>query len=193
MFIQEEASPNSVRVCRTAVGAIHHGFPGGSTVSSSKVVHDLIKGMYHKSPLSKLLVPAWDLPQTRCLLVEPPFKPLDQASLLDLSRKTTLLVVAACGRRVSEIHTLSTTERHLEFRASAVHLLPRAGFLARNQTMDFSPKHIVLPDLSKASKSPDCRLWCPVRVLKFYLHRTKPYRGEIDNLFLTTKQASQSE
>ena len=71
-------------------------------------------------------------------LAEPPFEPLDQASLLDLPRKTTFLVAAACGRRVLETHALSTAERHLVFRASAVHLLPRAGFLAKNQTVDFS-------------------------------------------------------
>ena len=151
-----------------------------------------IKGMFHKRPPPKLLVPAWDLSRALWLLAEPPFEPLDQASLLDLSRKTAFLVEAACGRRVSEIHALSTAERHLEFRASAVHLLPRAGFLAKNQTMDFSPKHIVLPDLRKASKSPDCGPWCPVRALKFYLHRTKPgtkpYRGEMDSLFLTTSK-----
>ena len=59
---------------------------------------------------------------------------------------------------------------------------------AKNQSMDFSPKHTVLPDLRKASKSPDCGLWCPVRALKFYFHRTKPYRGEMDSLFLTTSK-----
>ena len=188
VFTQEGASCNSVRTCRTAVGAVHHGFPGGTTVSSSTVIHDLIKGMFHKRPPSKSLVPAWDLPRALRLLAEPPFEPLDQASLLDLTRKTAFLVAAACGRRVSEIHALSAAENHLEFRASAVHLLPRAGFLAKNQTMDFSPKHIVLPDLRKASKSPDCGPWCPVRALKFYLHRTKPYRGELDRLFLTTSK-----
>ena len=188
VFTQEEASPNSVRACRTAVGAVHRGFPGGTTVSSSTVVHDLIKGMFHKRPPAKSLVPAWDLPRALRMLAEPPFEPLDQASLLDLSRKTAFLVAAACGRRVSEIHALSTAERHLEFRASAVHLLPTAEFLAENQTMDFSPKHIVLPDPRKASKSPDCGPWCPVRALKFYLQGTKPYRGEMDSLFLTTSK-----
>ena len=188
VFTHEGASLNSIRACRTAVGAVHHGFPGGTSVSSSTVIQDLIKGMFHKRPPSKSLVPAWDLPRALRLLAEPPFEPLDQASLLDLSRKTAFLVAAACGRRVSEIHALSTAENHLEFRASAVHLLPRAGFLAKNQTMDFTPKHIVLPDLRKASKSPDCKAWCPVRALKFYLHRTKPYRGEVDRLFLTTSK-----
>ena len=190
MLSQEEASPNSIRACRTAVGAVHHGYPGDTTFSSSTVVHDLIKGMFHKRPPPNSLVPEWDLSRALWLLAEPPFEPLDQASLLDLSRKTAFLVAAACGRRVSEIHALFTADRHLEFRASAVHLLSRARFLAKNQTMDFSPKHIVLPDLRKASKSPDCEPWCPVWAFKFYLHRTNPYRGKIDSIFWP--QASQS-
>ena len=188
VFKDEEASVNSVRSCRTAIGAVHHGFPGGTTVSNSSAIHDLIKGMFNKRPPQKSLVPAWDLPRAIRLLAEPPFEPLDQASLLDLSRKTAFLVAAACGRRVSEIHALSTAEKHLEFRAMAVHLLPRAGFLAKNQTIDFTPKHIVLPDLRHASKSPDSGPWCPVRALRYYLHRTKPYRGNMDNLFLTTSK-----
>ena len=103
---------------------------------AQQVVHDLIKGMFHKRPPPKSLVSAWDLPRALRLLAEHPFKPLDQASLLYLTRKTTFLVAAACGKRVSEIHALTTAERLLIFRASAVHLLPRAEFLAKNQTRD---------------------------------------------------------
>ncbi len=108
--------------------------------------------------------------------------------MMDLSRKTAFLVAAASGRRVSEIHALSMAEKHLEFRGDAAHLLPRAGFLAKNQTMDFTPSPIVLPDLRRASKSPDCGPWCPVRALKFYIHRTRPYRGEVDALFITVNK-----
>ena len=185
VFKTQQASAHSVRACRTAVAAVHHGFGGGSTVSNSPVLHDLIKGMYHNRPPQRSLVPAWDLPRTLQFLAEPPFEPMDQSSMADLSRKTAFLVAAASGRRVSEIHALSSAEKHITFSREGVHLLPRAGFLAKNQTIDFTPKHIVLPDLRRASGSPDCGPWCPVRALRFYLHRTKLNRGEIDSLFLT--------
>ncbi len=108
--------------------------------------------------------------------------------MMDLTRKTAFLVAAASGRRVSEIHALSTAENHLELRKDAAHLLPRAGFLAKNQTLDFTPTPIILPDLRRASKSPDCGPWCPVRALRYYVHRTRPYRGEIDALFITVNK-----
>ena len=107
--------------------------------------------------------------------------------MMDLTRKTAFLLAAASGRRVSEIHALSTAEHHIEWNSDLVRLLPRAGFLSKNQTADFTPKHIVLPDLRKSSGSDDCGPWCPVRALKYYLHRTKPYRKE-DALFLTVNK-----
>lgn len=188
VFNEEGASANSVRACRTAVGAVHHGFGEGITVSNSPMVHDLIKGMFHKRPPSRTLVPAWDLPRALRFLANPPFEPLNQASMMDLTRKTAFLVAAASGRRVSDIHALSVAENHIQWGSNAVHLLPRAGFLAKNQTLDFTPKHIILPDLRKASGSTDCGPWCPVRALKFYISKTAPYRGEVDAMFLTVNK-----
>lgn len=108
--------------------------------------------------------------------------------MMDLSRKTAFLVAAASGRRVSDIGALSVAENHLAFRSDGAHLLPRAGYLAKNQTQSFTPKHIILPDLRKAAGSPDDGPWCPVRALKFYLRRTATYRGEVDQLFITAQK-----
>ena len=188
VFKEEGATAHSVRSCRTAVAAVHHGFGEGNTVSNSPAIQDLIKGMFHQRPPTKSLVPSWGLPTALHFLAEPPFEPLHQANLMDLTRKTAFLVAAACGRRVSEIQALSVVENHIRWSSNAVHLLPRAGFLAKNQTLDFTHKHIILPDLRKASGSQDCGPWCPVRALKFYIDRTAPYRGEVDSLFLTVNK-----
>ena len=91
-------------------------------------------------------------------------------------------------QRVSEIQALSVAKNHLRFGSNAVHLLPRAGFLGKNQSLDFTPKPIILPDLRRASASEDCAPWCPVRSLKFYIAKCKSYRGEIDSLFLTVNK-----
>ena len=83
-------------------------------------------------------------------------------------------------------------EEHLHFSSRAASLLPRAGFLAKNQTFDFTQKPIiVLPDLRQASRSLDCGPWCPVRALKYYLQKTKDLRTREDGtmedqLFLIT-------
>ena len=61
VFKEEGATAYSVRSCRTAVAAVHHGFGEGNTVSNSPAIHDLIKGMFHQRPPFKSLVPVWDL------------------------------------------------------------------------------------------------------------------------------------
>ena len=62
IFKEEGATAHSVRSCRTAVAAVHHGFGEGNTVSNSPAIQDLIKGMFHQRPPTKSLVPSWDLP-----------------------------------------------------------------------------------------------------------------------------------
>ena len=177
----------------TAVAAIHHGLlQEGMSDSRSPVLNDLLKAMFNKRPPSSSLVPSWDLPRALRILAEPPFEPMDQCSMMDLSRKTAFLVAAASGRRVSDIQALSVSENHIAFRSDGVHLLPRAGYLAKNQTQNFTPKHIILPDLRRAAGSPDDGPWCPVRALKYYLRRTSAYRGEVDHLFITAQKPFKS-
>ena len=190
-FKRKNAKPRSIRCFRTAIASIHHGFEGGLTVSSSPTLSSLIKGAFHERPPDRSLVPAWDLSLALGVVADSPYEPMHLLDLPELTRKTVFLVAAASGGRVSEIHALSTKEGHLRFSNGAVSLLPRAGFLARNQTLDFTPKPIVLPDLRKASGSPDCGPWCPVRALKYYLQKTerlrlRPDRTMEDRLFLIT-------
>jgi len=185
---KDGGSVNSVRSCRSAVKAIHKGFPGGYTVSSSPLLQDLIKGMFHIRPPQRSLVPRWDLPRALQLLAKPPFEPMNRASTADIARKTAFLIATASGRRVSDIQALSTADNHISFTKDAVHLLPRAGYLAKNQSLSFTPKHIILPDLRKASGSADEGPWCPLRALRYYLDRTQPYRLKEDHLFLTVQK-----
>ena len=175
-FKRKDAKPRSVRCFRTAIAAIHYGFDGGLTVSTSPTLTNLIKGAFHERPPERSLVPAWDLSLALGMIADSPYEPMHLLDLPELTRKTVFLVAAASGRRVSEIHALSMKEEHLRFSAGAVSLLPRAGFLAKNQTLDFCPKPIVFPDLRKASGSSDCGPWCPVRALKYCLQKTERLR-----------------
>jgi hypothetical protein len=59
---QSGAQARTVQGYRTAIGAIHLGFPGGATVSSSPVLSSLIKGIFNERPPTKTLLPEWDLP-----------------------------------------------------------------------------------------------------------------------------------
>ena len=66
------------------------------------------------------------------------YEPMANATLMNISKKTAFLVAAACGRRMSDIQALSVSPEHLQFRHDGAQILPRASFMAKNQTMDFT-------------------------------------------------------
>ena len=101
--LKQGSSYCSVKACRTAAPAIHHGFDGGISVSRSPALKDLVKAMFNKRLPSTSLVTSWDLPQALRLLAEPVFESMDQKGLMNLSRKTAFLVDAASERPVSDI------------------------------------------------------------------------------------------
>ncbi len=181
-------SARSIRAHRTAIGAVHLGFADGKTVSNSPALHALVRGIFHSRPPTRSLVPSWDLPTALRLLCEKPYEPMGNATLENLTKKTVFLVAAASGRRVSDIHALSSAQEHVVISSSGARLLPRSGYLAKNQTPDFTPSPIILPDLRRTSNSPDDGPWCPVRALKYYLKRTEDIRGQEDRLFIITKK-----
>ena len=179
---------NSVRVHRTAIGAIHMGFPDGSTVSNNRHLNLLIRGMHNERPPDRSLVPDWDLSMALRLLAKAPYEPIAEASLEDLTKKTVFLVAVASGRRVGDIQALSVANEHLDINNIRARLLPRSGYLAKNQRPDFVPSPIVLPDLRAATDDDSDGPWCPVRALRWYKLRTNSLRGKEDHLFVITKK-----
>ena len=74
---------------------------------------------------------------------------------------------------------------HLRWENSGVRLIPRASFIAKNQTATSGPVEIFLPSLASHSSVEEDKVWCPVRSLRWYLDRTKSLCSSSD-LFVTT-------
>ena len=127
----------------SAIAAIHTGFPDGSSVSDNNTLHHLIRGMFVERPLVRKLVSSWDLFQTLDTLLRAPFEPMGSASLFHLSIKVVFLMAIATARRHSELHSLTVVDGHIRWEPGGVRLIPRAGFLTKNQSSDFSPPDIV--------------------------------------------------
>jgi integrase len=187
-IFQDGLQARTVLAYRSAIGALHLGFPNGSSVSNNPALSNLLKGMFHIRPPVRELIPEWDLPLVLQFVASSEYSKLAKLSLADLSARTAFLLAIACGRRCSELSALSILPQHLRFSVEGACLLPRAGFLAKNQALDFTPEPIFLPDLRKTTGDPEDAPWCPVRCLKFYLARTKPLRGSVDALFITHKR-----
>ncbi|XP_038074932.1 uncharacterized protein LOC119742822 [Patiria miniata] len=181
-------SVSTVRGYRSAIAAVHTGFSDGSTVSNSILLKHLHRGMFVSRPPQQRLVPSWDLGSVLSALTKPPYEPLANASLLNLTLKTIFLIAAATARRRSELHALTIEQGHVRWEPHGVRLIPHKMFLAKNQSSTFQPSDIFIPEIKTISSVRDDKLWCPVRALKWYCSLTKPLRGETNQLFITTTQ-----
>ena len=177
----------TIKSYRSAIGAVHQGFADGTTIGSNPIVLALLKGMFHTRPRTRRLAPAWSISEVLVALARAPFEPMSTISLHNLTRKTAFLIAAASARRRGTIHALTVKEGFLRFDPSGVTLLPDPSFLAKNQTMSFTPEPIHIDKMSRASSIAEDKFWCPVRALKWYLDRTRRLRSS-QQLFVQSKR-----
>ena len=177
----------TIRCYRSAIGVIHKGFEDGSLVSNAPALMKLFKAFFLRRPPLKKLLPSWSLPKVLEALAKQPFEPMAKASLMDLTVKTTFLMALASGQRRGTLHALSTSPGHIRWERDGVRLIPRPGFIAKNQTTGSKTVEIILKPISAHSSITEDKVWCPVRALKWYLDRTKEHRHH-DQLFLTCKE-----
>lgn len=161
-----------------------------SSACSDPIISELIRALELKRPVSRSLTPKWDLSCVLWSLTKAPYEPISQASLLHVTWKTVFLLTLASAKRRSEIHALSVEDGHLRFNASdgSVTLLCQPGFLSKTQLPSIAPSPFTIPSLARSCGSEDeDRLLCPVRALKAYLQRVKPFRGRRKRLFVPVK------
>ena len=162
----------TLRSYRSAMASYHRGFSDGSSVTNSAFLTRLVRSFFLKRPPSKTLVPAWSLPAVLKVLASAPFEPLHIASLCLLTLKMAFLVAIASGHRVSSLKALFIDPGHIHWEASGVRLIPKMGFIAKNQSLKSGSVEIFLPAISTLSSVEEDKVWCPVRALKWYVDRT---------------------
>ncbi|PIK40160.1 hypothetical protein BSL78_22988 [Apostichopus japonicus] len=167
---------STIRNYRSAIAAIHQGFPDGSTLSNNPYIAQLIKGMANRRPQIRRLAPSWGLSAVLHALAGPPYEPMANASLAALTKKTLFLVAVASARRRSCLHALSTKQNHIRFEGHGVRMVPDPSFIAKNQTLTFLPGDIFIPEIKTMSSVAEDKRWCPVRALKWYLNKTEKLR-----------------
>lgn len=175
-LFQEGLQVSTVRNYRSAIAAVHKGFSDGSTIGSNSAILHLLRGMGNSRPPKKKLCPAWSINDILHSLTKPPYEPIHDSRLPDLTKKTLFLIAASSARRRSCLHALTTKPGHIRFEAHGVRLIPDIDFVPKNQTLDFIPGDLFLPEITTISSEREDRKWCPVRSLKWYLKRTKHLR-----------------
>ena len=72
-------------------------------ISTSAVLHDLLRSFRVEAPIRSVTPPAWNLLTVLEFLKSPIFEPLRQASLRDLTRKTLFLIALASEKRAASL------------------------------------------------------------------------------------------
>ena len=153
------------------------------------------KSFHRDKPKRRRGVPSWNLSLVLHQLTKAPVEPMRKASLKHLTFKTVFLLALGSGKRHSEIHAwLYKNIRHQE-NWSQVSLYPSSSFLSKNQLAREGPAcvaPVVIPALAPSldkSLAEDKSL-CPVRVLCYYLDRTKDLRKDKDLIFVSFRRVS---
>ena len=76
-------------------------------ISTSPVLHDLVRSFKVEVPVRPVRPPPWDLEVVLCFLRSSTFKPLSSLSLHALTKKVLFLVLLAMTKQVGELQTVS--------------------------------------------------------------------------------------
>ena len=180
---------STIKVYVAAISACHIGF-GDRTPGQHPLVSSFMKGVRRKRPVSRPLIPLWDLSGVLEALTQHPFEPLGVVELKFLSLKTALLLAVTTAKRVSDLQALSTRPACLQFApgGSKVCLRPNPAFIPkvvesayRCPTVELGAFH---PPPFQSAEDRKLNTLCPVRALQVYVDRTAGFRRS-DQLFVS--------
>ena len=190
LFSNKEMSVSSIKGYRSALARVFRS-TNGLELSDCQIIKDLFKNFSVERPFSTRQLPKWDLSIVLKSLKRPPYEPLISASLSHVSRKTAFLLLLASAARRNEIHAL---EHHTIVRGEGNKfwiIKPNPRFVAKNfnpvtgKGMFHGIKVRSIRHLSGSRQGEVDDTLCPIRMLRWYLHRTDSRRGGIRQLLLT--------
>ena len=164
-------------------------------VGTNQEISGLMKSFRVQRPPVRKIMPEWDISFVLWSLTRPPFEPIHDEKCVDLKHltwKAVFLLFLASGARRSEIHALSQESVSIAESRTFMTVAPHPGFVAKNAVAKGKPLDpFVIPSLQ--AHSPDDRSLCPVRCIREYGRRTKKFRGEKKNLFVSYQAGRKNE
>ena len=161
-------------------------------LAKSSEISMLFKHFKKSCPPREVRSPAWDVALVLSSLRGPPYEPLREAHLKDLTLKTIFLLALASSKRVGELHAISYKVSHSKgWNEITFTFIPE--FVAKNQDPSKTDPRFwsfSVPSLEDFVGGEEDELTlCPVRAVRTYLKRTKHRRPECKRLFVSTKES----
>ena len=166
-------------------------------VCNNFYISSQFRSFKHKQQKKDKLMPKWNLNLVLNSLTKPPYEPILKASVKHLSWKTAFLTSFATAARVSELGAISRKKVAHTHNWKSVILETHEKFIAKNQdlTVDANPRKFTIPALYDYAGPdlPDRKL-CPVRAIRYYLHKTDQIRTpEKKALFISLNKNHQGD
>ncbi|XP_030000932.1 uncharacterized protein LOC115426842 [Sphaeramia orbicularis] len=172
---------STIKVYLAAISACHVGF-GEKSAGQHPLVCRFMKGARRKLPVSRPLVPLWDLLLVLDALSHHPFEPIEVVGLRFLSVKTALLLSLTTAKRVSDLQALSVHPSCLQLapgRAKAC-FRPNPAFVPKVMEPSYRCPTLELlafhPPPFSSEEDERLHTLCPVRALGVYVDRTAGFR-----------------
>ena len=158
-----------------------------SGISSSPVLRDLVRSFSVGDRRGMVSPPSWDLNKVLKGLMGPPFEPLQEASLRNLTKKALFLLSLASVRRIGEIQAISSRVAKRSIHLSLSYL---PEFVAKTENeANPIPRSFLIKSLSDyAAGLEEGALLCPVRTLEYYLERTRNIQSRPKNFFVSPRK-----
>ena len=155
-------------------------------IASSPILKDLIRSFSSGGGRRTVTPPTWDLNKVLNRLMSPPFEPLQEATLRNLTKKTLFLVALASVKRIGELQAISSRVAKTSIDRSLSYL---PEFVAKTETESNPiPRNFIIKALSDyAAGLEEGSLLCPVRAIDCYLGRTGNIPNRPRNLFLSPR------
>ena len=180
---------STIKVYLAAISACHVGI-GDKPVGQHPLVGRFMKGARRKLPVSRPLVPLWDLSVVLDGLSRHPFEPLEAVGMKFVSLKAVLLLALTTAKCVSDLQALSIRPACLQFAPGLTKVCLRSNpaFVPkvvesayRCPTVELSAFH---PPPFSSAEERELNTLCPVRALHVYMSRTAEFRRD-DQLFVS--------
>ncbi|XP_032363907.1 uncharacterized protein LOC116677742 [Etheostoma spectabile] len=188
-LMDEGRAFSTIKVYLAAVSACHVGF-GDKPAGQHPLVCRFMKGARRKLPVSRPLVPLWDLSVVLDALSHHPFEPMEAVGMKFVSLKTALLLALTTAKRVSDLQALSVQQTCLQFAPglSRVCLRPNPAFVPKVVESAYRCPSVELrafhPPPFCSEEERRLHMLCPVRALHMYVSRTAVFR-KADQLFVS--------
>ncbi len=157
---------------------------GGPDLASDPILRELVISLKKIGPIHSPRLPDWDVFIVLEALKNKPFEPPESCTLENWSYKTAFLLALATAKRRSELHALDY--QSIRWAEDSVTLSTLPDFVAKNQRPGEQFPIIKVPSLAKTlPKSDPHRRVCPVRSLRWYLHKSKDLRTNQRRVFIS--------